>query len=198
MCCKEKKPCGCRETPVDPCNPCAPKCNEECLGCDVEVKDECVTTTEDLECLGLPKGTLYSEVIQAIDEKLCENQSTGECEVLDWQVIQLNENTETFGGGFYALTCQGEVKLKGFLTFDDYELGNNSDPSSAVDIPTNLPEPSENKFLTLNYFESVDLAIVAGLLKIKTDGKIAYYFNIGANRPSSPELCLDGLSYFIE
>ena len=55
------------------CNPCDRKCNQQDCGCKFEVDAMCVRYTKnDLECSGLPKGTILEDIIEAFDRKLCE------------------------------------------------------------------------------------------------------------------------------
>lgn len=82
--CNCTKPC--KPTPCNKCipcqEPCAPKCNEECLGCETEITDECVRLSEEVECLELPKGTPYSDVIQKVAEEICalkDSEGDGNC-----------------------------------------------------------------------------------------------------------------------
>ena len=59
------------------CNPCDKSCKKQDCGCKFEVDAACVRyTKKDLVCIGRPKGSNLEDILDAVDDKLC-NMSQG-------------------------------------------------------------------------------------------------------------------------
>ena len=101
------KNCGnCNE-----CNPCDKSCKKQDCGCKFEVDAACVRyTKKNLSCIGRPKGTTLEDIIDNLEEKICNTGPGGECECQEVNVVAGdNVNVEvTNVGGVTTYTVSAE------------------------------------------------------------------------------------------
>ncbi len=177
----------CCNNTIIPERPC-----KDVQGCKQLINAHCVVLEDALPCLEIPEESRLDVILKAIDDALCNIQPS--CQTLTW--IPFIENQG--GTAYYAITCQNEVLLKGNVVLDDYGSGECPSDTAILNLP--LPNPIEAKYLSLNFYNGIgfpDCDVIPGLLKINTDGSIQYFYKQQINNPCTPELCVDGLSYFL-
>lgn len=137
------------------------------------------------------------EVVDGCETLKLTANPTDNCS--DGWITILLEGMDT--NAYYKIECDNKVLLKGNLVLDDY-----SQVSVGVgaSFPTNLPQPSIEKLLTLNSYDSLvlnpsttNIYTTPGLFHITTSGVFNYLYNMSVNNPPSFVLCLDGLSYYL-
>lgn len=102
-------------------NPCQDPCKpQETCGCLVKQEDHCVTLSEDMECVDMPRGTKLSAALKAIDNYLCRlKEDIGN--VTTFIIKNVGEGVKVFKG--ISITGKREFRSLVSLDTETLEIG---------------------------------------------------------------------------